>query len=124
MQVELGSAIPSFVKRAPPTDKYGSRTNAYLSETVKAVRKIASKADEYIIEEELDEGLTKKGYRVATASNVPETDFKIDTKVKDIRRLAEAGAIIMLNVAPSELVIIKKISTAKYQFGRSRQKLV
>jgi len=42
MQTEFNSTIPSFVKRAPPSDKYGSRTNAYLAETAKAMRQMTS----------------------------------------------------------------------------------
>ncbi|RLG19924.1 thymidylate synthase [Candidatus Micrarchaeota archaeon] len=33
MQAELNKAIPSFVKRAQPSDKYGARTNSYLVQT-------------------------------------------------------------------------------------------
>jgi thymidylate synthase ThyX len=40
MQTELSTAIPSFVKRASPSDRYGSRTNAYLMETAKAMRQV------------------------------------------------------------------------------------
>src|SRR4030067_2273821 len=64
--------------------------------------------------EVITQGLTKKGYRVATARNIPETDFTIDTKEKDTWRHAEAGAKIVMSVAPNELTFIKKVDTEKY----------
>ena len=67
--------------------------------------------------EAITQGLTKKGYRVATARNIPETDFTIDTKEKDTWRHAEAGAKIVMSVAPNELTIIKKVDTAKYDLN-------
>jgi len=42
MQTELSAVIPSFVKRASPSDKHGSRTNAYFTETSKAMECVSS----------------------------------------------------------------------------------
>ena len=63
--------------------------------------------------EALTRGLTEKGYRVATAKHIPETDFTIDTKKKDTWRHAQAGANIVFSVAPKELTVIRKLDTAK-----------
>jgi len=62
-------------------------------------------------------GLTKKGYRVATAKHIPEADFTIDTKEKDTWRHAQAGAKTIMSVAPNELTIIKKVDTTEYDLN-------
>jgi len=67
--------------------------------------------------EALVQGLTKKGYRVATAKHIPEADFTIDTKGKDTWRHAQAGAKTILSVAPNELTIIKKVDTTRYDLN-------
>jgi molybdopterin-guanine dinucleotide biosynthesis protein MobB len=59
-------------------------------------------------------GLTRKGYRLATAKHIHGTDFTIDTKNKDTWRHAQAGARVILSVAEKELTIIKKENTANY----------
>jgi len=59
-------------------------------------------------------GLTKRGYKVATAKHIPEPDFTIDTKGKDTWRHTEAGAQVTLSVAPNELALIKKVDTTRY----------
>ena len=59
-------------------------------------------------------GLTKKGYKVASAKRIPEKEFTIDTKGKDTWRHSKAGANIVLSVAPNELTIIKKVETKKH----------
>jgi len=64
--------------------------------------------------EVLVRGLTKKGYRVATAKHISEADFTIDTKGKDTWRHAQAGAKTIICVAPNELTTIKKVDTAKH----------
>jgi molybdopterin-guanine dinucleotide biosynthesis protein MobB len=61
--------------------------------------------------EALVHGLTKEGYRVATAKHVPEHEFTIDTKGKDTWRYAQAGAKTIVLVAPEELTTIKKRET-------------
>jgi len=65
--------------------------------------------------EALVRGLTKKGYNVATAKHIPETDFTIDTRGKDTWRHTQAGAKTTLSVAPNELTIIKKVDTTKHE---------
>jgi len=67
--------------------------------------------------ETLVKGLTKKGYRVATAKHIPETKFTIDTKEKDTWRHAKAGAKTILSIAPNELTIIKKTDTTRYDLN-------
>jgi len=62
-------------------------------------------------------GLSKKGYRVATAKHIPEADFTIDTKEKDTWRHAQAGAKTIMSVAPNELTIIKKVDTTEYDLN-------
>lgn len=64
--------------------------------------------------EALIKGLTKMGYKVASAKRIPEKDFTIDTEGKDTWRHAKAGASTVLSVAPNELTTIKKIDTTKY----------
>jgi molybdopterin-guanine dinucleotide biosynthesis protein B len=59
-------------------------------------------------------GLTKKGYTVASAKRIPESEFTIDTEGKDTWRHAKAGASTVLSVAPNELTTIKKVDTTKY----------
>ena len=59
-------------------------------------------------------GLTKKGYKVASAKRIPEKKFTIDTQGKDTWRHSKAGANVVLSVAPNELTIIKKVETKKH----------
>ena len=64
--------------------------------------------------EAIIKGLTKKGYKVASAKRIPEPEFTIDTEGKDTWRHAKAGASTILSVAPNELTTIKKVDTKKY----------
>jgi len=64
--------------------------------------------------ETLVQGLTKRGYRVATVKHIPEVNFTIDTEGKDTWRHARAGASIVISVAPHELATIKKVDTSRY----------
>lgn len=64
--------------------------------------------------ETLVQGLTKRGYKVATVKHVPEPDFTIDTKGKDTWKHAKAGATTVISVAPNEIATIKKADTTKY----------
>jgi len=64
--------------------------------------------------EALINGLTRKGYKVATVKHIPEPDFTMDTKEKDTWRHTKAGALVTMGVAPNELAIIKKADTTKY----------
>jgi len=63
--------------------------------------------------ENLVQGLTKRGYKVATIKHVPESDFTIDTKGKDTWRHAKAGARTVISVAPNEIATIRKADTTK-----------
>jgi len=71
--------------------------------------------------EALVRGLTKKGYRVATAKHIHEANFTIDTKEKDTWRHTQAGAKTTISVAPNELTIIKKVNTNKYNLNALSQ---
>jgi molybdopterin-guanine dinucleotide biosynthesis protein B len=64
--------------------------------------------------EALIEGLTKRGYKVASAKRIPDSEFTIDTEGKDTWRHVKAGASTVLSVAPNELTAIKKVDTTKY----------
>jgi len=64
--------------------------------------------------EALTRGLTERGYKVATIKHIPEVDFTIDTQNKDTWRHANAGAFIVVSVAPKEIATIKKVDTSKY----------
>lgn len=64
--------------------------------------------------ETMIEGLTKKGYLVASAKRIPEKKFTIDTKEKDTWRHAKAGASTIISMAPKELTTIKKVETKKF----------
>jgi len=61
--------------------------------------------------EAIIKGLTKKGYKVASAKRIPEPEFTIDTEGKDTWRHAKAGASTVLSVAPNELTKINKRET-------------
>jgi molybdopterin-guanine dinucleotide biosynthesis protein MobB len=61
--------------------------------------------------EALVRGLTKRGYRVATAKHVSEQNFTIDTEGKDTWLHAKAGARTIVAVAPKELATIRKVDT-------------
>jgi molybdopterin-guanine dinucleotide biosynthesis protein MobB len=67
--------------------------------------------------EVLIKGLTRKGYKIATAKHIPKSNFTIDTEAKDTWRHAKAGANITLSVAPNELAIIKKTDTTDYKLS-------
>ncbi len=67
--------------------------------------------------ETLVQGLTKRGYKIATIKHIPEADFTIDIKGKDTWRHAKAGASTVISVAPKELATIKKVDTTKYSLN-------
>lgn len=56
-------------------------------------------------------GLTRKGYMVAAAKHIHEQGFTIDTEGKDTWLFAQAGAQIVVAVAPREIATIQKTST-------------
>jgi molybdopterin-guanine dinucleotide biosynthesis protein B len=64
--------------------------------------------------EALIKGLKKRGYTVASAKHIPQSEFTIDTEGKDTWRYAKAGASTVLSVAPKELTVIKKVDSTEY----------
>ena len=74
----------------------------------------SSKSGKTTAIEALIRGLTKRGYKVASAKHIPEPEFTLDTEEKDPWRHAKAGASTVLSVAPNELTAIKKVDTAEY----------
>ncbi len=58
-------------------------------------------------------GLTAKGYKVATAKHIHQSDFTIDAKERDTWRHAQAGAHTIVAVAAHELTTIEKTDTSK-----------
>jgi len=56
----------------------------------------------------LTEHLTRLGFRVGVVKHVHEEGFTFDTKGKNTWRHAEAGARIVVGVAPNELAIFKR----------------
>ena len=67
--------------------------------------------------EALVKGLSKHGYRVATAKHVSQRNFTMDTKGKDSWRHARAGAVITTTVAANEVATIQKGDTSNYQIN-------
>ncbi len=67
--------------------------------------------------EKLVQGLTKRGYKIATVKHIPEANFTIDTKGKDTWKHAKAGASTIVSVAPNELATIRKVDTTKYDLS-------
>ncbi|MBT8171531.1 molybdopterin-guanine dinucleotide biosynthesis protein B [Candidatus Bathyarchaeota archaeon] len=64
------------------------------------------------------EGLTKKGYNVASVKHISEEKFTIDTQGKDTWRYSKSGAKIVLSVAPKEIAIIKKTETKSHSLEK------
>lgn len=52
--------------------------------------------------------LSKEGLKIGTIKHVHHSGFSIDVKGKDTWRHSEAGAKIVVSVAPREIAIIKK----------------
>jgi molybdopterin-guanine dinucleotide biosynthesis protein B len=63
--------------------------------------------------EAIVKGLTKKGYKIATAKHIHQPDFTIDTKGRDTWRHTKAGAQTTIAVAQNELTTITKTNTTK-----------
>ncbi len=68
--------------------------------------------------EALVEGLTERGYHVATIKHVSEPDFTLDTEGKDTWRHWQAGAQTVLTIANQEIGMMKKIDTTKLRFEK------
>jgi len=68
--------------------------------------------------EALVHGLSAKGYRVATAKHIPESDFTIDREGADTWRHARAGAKVVVSVSPTELAVIKRTATGSMNLAR------
>jgi molybdopterin-guanine dinucleotide biosynthesis protein B len=63
--------------------------------------------------EAIVKGLVKKGYHVATAKHIHQSDFTIDTKGRDTWKHTKAGAQTTIAVAQKELTTIQKTNTTK-----------
>lgn len=57
---------------------------------------------------ELTKEFVKRGYKVATIKHIPKPNFTIDTPQKDTWRHAQAGATVVISVAPQEITAIRK----------------
>lgn len=61
-------------------------------------------------------GLTKSGLKVGTLKHIHDPEFTIDTPGKDTWRHANAGAQIVVVLAPKESAIIRRGDTARMDF--------
>ena len=52
--------------------------------------------------------LTKRGYKVAVAKHIPESNFTLDTEGKDTWRFAQSGAKTVVAVSACEIATIEK----------------
>ena len=68
----------------------------------------ASKSGKTTLIEHLVSHLSKEGYKIGTIKHVHHPGFSIDAKGKDTWRHSQAGAKIVVCVAPREIAIIKK----------------
>ncbi|MDG6925766.1 MAG: molybdopterin-guanine dinucleotide biosynthesis protein B [Nitrososphaerota archaeon] len=57
--------------------------------------------------------LTEQGRRVGTLKHIHEPSFTIDTKGKDTWKHAEAGASVVVALAPHELTIVRRGDTRR-----------
>lgn len=57
---------------------------------------------------ELTKNFVKKGYKVATIKHIPKPNFTIDTPQKDTWRHAQAGATVVISIAPQEITAIRQ----------------
>lgn len=65
---------------------------------------------------ELTKDFVKKGYKVATIKHIPKPNFTIDTPQKDTWRHAQAGAKVVISVAPQEITAIRKCNKADFSW--------
>jgi molybdopterin-guanine dinucleotide biosynthesis protein MobB len=56
----------------------------------------------------LTKELTKRGYKIAAAKHVPESNFTIDTVGKDTWRYTQSGAKIVVAASANEIATIEK----------------
>ena len=66
------------------------------------------KSGKTAVVEELVRELIKRGYRVGTIKHIREKEFSMDSPGKDTWRHAQAGASVVVSLAPREVAIIKK----------------
>jgi molybdopterin-guanine dinucleotide biosynthesis protein B len=71
----------------------------------------ASKSGKTTLIEYLISHLSKEGLKIGTVKHVHHAGFSIDVKGKDTWRHSQAGAKIVVTVAPKEIAIIKKGET-------------
>jgi molybdopterin-guanine dinucleotide biosynthesis protein B len=70
-----------------------------------------SKSGKTTLIEYLISHLSKEGLKIGTVKHVHHAGFSIDVKGKDTWRHSQAGAKIVVTVAPKEIAIIKKGET-------------
>jgi len=70
-----------------------------------------SKSGKTTLIEYLISHLSKEGLKIGTIKHVHHSGFSIDVKGKDTWRHSQAGAKIVVSVAPEEIAIIKKGKT-------------
>jgi molybdopterin-guanine dinucleotide biosynthesis protein MobB len=58
--------------------------------------------------------LARRGYKVAVAKYIPESNFTVDTEGKDTWRFAHAGAKVVVGVSSDEVATIEKVHTADF----------
>lgn len=76
------------------------------------------KSGKTTVVESVVRGLTKKGYRVATAKHVNQEGFSIDTKGKDTWRHSTAGANPVVSVSDVETAILIRNGKADFSIDR------
>jgi molybdopterin-guanine dinucleotide biosynthesis protein MobB len=77
-----------------------------------------SKSGKTTLIEYLISHLSKEGLRIGTIKHVHHSGFSIDAKGKDSWRHSQAGAQIVVIVAPEETAIIRKVKPPKQEIER------
>lgn len=71
-----------------------------------------------LVVEHLTSQLTKEGLKIAAVKSVHHKDFTIDEHGKDTWRMSQAGAKVVVSVAPKELTTIRKVDTRALSINR------
>jgi len=66
---------------------------------------------------ELTKELVQRGYKVGTIKHIPKPNFTIDTPRKDTWRHAQAGATVVISVAPQEITAIRRGDKTKFSWN-------
>jgi molybdopterin-guanine dinucleotide biosynthesis protein B len=72
--------------------------------------------------EALTRELTKRGYKIAAAKHIPESNFTMDTVGKDTWRFAQSGAKTVISVASDEIATIEKVEAKNFSLKEILQK--